>query len=250
MIMHKKVAGTVEARMSSTRLPGKVLMPLAGEPALKRLVDRMRQSRYLDEIVIATTINPNDEKIVNFCRVNNIKFHRGSEEDVLKRILEAAKSVNADLMVQITGDCPLIDAKYIDMALEVFAEGGYDYVSNALVPSFPDGFNVQVYPVSVLEEVDKLTEDPIDRVHGSHYIYKHPEKFRLKNIKAEGKMYWPDLRVTLDEADDYELINSIFENFIPHNPYFSAEEVVDFLRKNPELLEINKNVRRKSAYEG
>ncbi len=251
MINQKKVVATVQARMTSSRLPGKVLMPLVGEPALKRLVDRMKKSKYIDKIIVATTINKPDDKIVEFCNANKIKFHRGSEYDVLKRILDASKNAGADITVAITGDEPLIDYRHIDQVLEVLAEGDYDYVSNSIERSFPDGFDAQAFPTSVLEEVDKITQDPIDRVHGTYYIYQHPDKFRLKNIKAEGKMYWPDLGVTLDEPADYKFLNIIFESLLPsHGLYFSAEDVVDFLREHPKLVEINKSVKRKKAQEG
>lgn len=250
MIDKKKVVGTVQARMTSSRLPGKVLMPLAGKPALKRLVDRMRKSKYIDEVIVATTINEPDNRIVDFCNKHRIKFHRGSEYDVLKRILDAAENANADIMVAITGDAPLIDFRHIDNVLEVLTEGSYDYVSNSIERSFPDGFDAQAFPVSVLKKVDKLTNDPIDRVHGTYYIYTHPEMFKLKNIKAEGKMYWPDLGVTLDEKKDYEFINVIFKHLLPVDEYFSAEDVVNFLLKNSELLNINKDVRRKKPSEG
>lgn len=251
MINQKKVVGTVQARMSSSRLPGKVLMPLAGEPALKRLVGRMRKSRYIDEVIVATTINKEDDKIIEFCNANKIEFHRGSEYDVLKRILDASKNAGADIMVAITGDCPLVDYRQIDEVLEVLVSGDYDYVSNSIERSFPDGCDIQAFYTTVLEEVDKLTQNPIDRVHGTYYIYQHPERYKLKNIKAEGKMYWPDLGITLDEPGDYKLINIIFESLLPiYGLYFSAEDVVDFLLKNPELVKINKDIKRKKPSEG
>ena len=250
MISQKKVVGTVQARMSSSRLPGKVLMPLAGEPALKRLVDRMRKSKYLDEVIVATTVNEADDKIVDFCTSNNIKVHRGSENDVLKRILNAGKNAKADIMVAITGDCPLIDFRHINQVVEKLIEDSCDYVSNAIERSFPDGFDAQAFYVKILDEVDKLTNDPIDRIHGTYYIYTHPNRFKIKNIKAEGKMHWPDLGVTLDEMKDYNLINIIFERLLSIDEYFSAEDVVDLLLKNPELLNINKDVKRKKPSEG
>jgi spore coat polysaccharide biosynthesis protein SpsF len=152
--------------------------------------------------------------------------------------------------VELTGDCPLIDHRHIDKIIEVFYSGDYDYASNIVERSFPDGFDVQVFPVSVLEEVDRLTDDPIDRVHVSYYIYTHPERFRLTNWKAEGRMYWPDLRVTLDESSDYELLNIIFEGLVGSKPDFSAVDVVNFLRERPELLKVNAKVRTKAVEEG
>ncbi|PIS09200.1 hypothetical protein COT75_02985 [Candidatus Beckwithbacteria bacterium CG10_big_fil_rev_8_21_14_0_10_34_10] len=248
--MNKKIVCTIEARMGSSRLPGKVLMSLAGEPALKRMIDRIKKSKYINEIIVATTINKKDNKIVDFCKSYKIKFYRGSENDVLRRILEAAKASRAKIVVVLTGDCPLIDFRHIDEAIEVFLEGKYNYISNALERSYPDGFDVQVLSLEVLEKIDKLANDPIERVHSTYYIYRHPEEFKIKNIKAKGKMYWPNLRVTLDEINDYKLINILFKNLLPKDPFFSAKKVVEFLLKNPKFLKINQKVRHKKTEEG
>lgn len=247
---NQKIIATIEARMTSSRLPGKVLLPLAGKPALERLVERIRRSRYVDDIVVATTINNDDQPIIDLCKKIGCSYFRGSEEDVLSRVLEAAISVNGDIIVEITGDCPLIDHRHIDKVIELFYSGEYDYASNTIERTFPDGFDVQVFPVHVLEEVDRLTQDPIDRVHVSYYIYSHPERYKLVNWKAEGDMYWPGLGITLDEEDDYTLIKKIFEKLLPVNEDFSAEDIVNLLRKQPELVEINSDVRRKLAEEG
>lgn len=247
---NQKIIATIEARMTSSRLPGKVLLPLAGKPALERLVERIRRSRYVDDIVVATTINNDDQPIIDLCKKIGCSYFRGSEEDVLSRVLEAAISVNGDIIVEITGDCPLIDHRHIDKVIELFYSGEYDYASNTIERTFPDGFDVQVFPVHVLEEVDRLTQDPIDRVHVSYYIYSHPERYKLVNWKAEGDMYWPGLGITLDEEDDYKLIKKIFEKLLPVNEDFSAEDIVNLLRKQPELVEINSDVRRKLVEEG
>lgn len=236
--------------MGSSRLPGKVLMPLAGKPALGRMIDRIKPCKYIDEIVVCTTINKKDDQIVSFCKINKVTYYRGSEKNVLKRILEGAKKAKAQTIVVLTGDCPLIDFRHINRAIKFFFKGKYDYVSNAYKRSYPDGFDTQVLKVSALEKADKSTNDPIDRVHPTYFIFRNPDIFKLGNIMAKGKMYWPDLGVTLDEKDDYKLINIIFENLLRKNRLFSAKDVVDFLLKNPKLIEINKHVRRKKAQEG
>ena len=246
MLKGKRIVGIVQARMSSTRLPGKVLLPLAGKPVLKRIIERMKKSKYLDEIMIATSIRKADDKIVKFCQKNKIKYYAGSENDVLKRVLQAAVSCQADVIVAITGDCPLVDYRFIDKVVKTLINGPYDYVSNAIVITFPDGFDVEAFYTKVLEKVDKLTQDPSDREHVTYYIYNHPKTFRLKNIKAKGKMYWPDLGLTLDEEKDYELLNIIYKKLLPKNRYFSARQVVDFLRQNPEFTKINKYIQRKA----
>lgn len=236
--------------MTSKRLPGKVLLPLAGEPALLRLVERIAPSLYVDEVVVATTTNETDNPIVELCENHGIKYFRGSEEDVLKRVLDAAKSVQAHFIVEITGDCPLLDYRHIDELCREYEKEEFDYIANNTIRSYPDGFDVQLFPVGVLERVDKLTNDPIDRVHVSYYIYTHPGTFKCKNVKAEGKMNWPELAVTLDEKEDYQLINKVFEKLISKDRYFSAEDVVDLLRSNTDWVDINRDIKRKPAQEG
>lgn len=247
MIKGKRVVCPIQARMNSTRLPGKVLMPLVGEPVLKRIVERLRPSKYLDEVIIATTVDIADEMIVNFCQKNKIKFYRGSEEDVLKRILEAAQVFQAEIVVHITGDCPLVDFRYVDKVIETLVRGKYDYVSNAIKMTFPDGFDVEAFYTKTLDKVNKLTNNSLDREHVTYYIYNHPEKFRIKNIEALGKMRWPELCLTLDEEKDYKLLSLIYKKLYLVNNLFAAEDVVDFLLKNPQYLNINKNIKRNSV---
>lgn len=246
----EKIIATIEARMTSSRLPGKVLLPLAASPALQRIVERIRRSRYVDEVVVATTINIEDDPIEDLCLRIGCQYYRGSEYDVLQRVLDAAHENKADLIVEITGDCPLVDHRHIDHIIDLYYSGDYDYASNTIERSFPDGFDVQVYKTRILEIVDQLTDDPIDRVHVSYYIYTHPERFKLVNWRAEGELYWPGLGLTLDEQYDYELLKIIYEKLMPINKDFSAEDVVSLLRKNPKYLEINAHVRRKNASEG
>jgi len=241
----KKIVATIEARMTSTRLPGKVLLPLAGKPALGQMVKRVKKAKYLDEIVIATTINKTDESIVELARQIGVKFFRGSEEDVLGRVLGAAQSVGADIIVELTGDCPLMDPGLIDRGIEEFFSGNFDCAANVIRRSFPDGFDVQVFPVLLLAQIDKLSNDPLDREHVSYYIYRNEGKYRINHWLSEDEYYWPELRVTLDEKDDYILLNNIFKKLMPVNENFNYMDVINFLRKNPELLEINKNAKAK-----
>ncbi len=244
------IIATVEARMRSSRMPGKVLLPLAGKPALERLVERVRRSTYVDDVVVATTVNPEDEAIVEHCRKMECRCFRGSEDDVLSRVLGAARDARADVIVELTGDCPLVDHRHIDSVIELFYSDRYDYAANIIERSFPDGFDVQVFPVRVLEQVDGLTDDSIDRVHVSYYIYTHPQQFKLANQNATGDMVWPDLGLTLDEQADYELIGRIYAELLPEWEDFSAFDVIGLLKRKPELLHINAHVRRKSPQEG
>lgn len=250
MLKNKKIICTIEARMGATRFPGKVLMFLSGEPSLKRMVDRIRQSKYINEVIIATTLNKVDEAIVKFCQKNKIKCYRGSENDVLDRIYQAAKYYKGEAIVALTGDCPLVDFRHINRVVKTFLDGKWDYVANALERSYPDGFDVQILSREVLSRIWQLAKDPIERVHSTYYIAMHPNQFKIKKIRAEGKMHWPQLGLTLDEIADYKLIDIIFQNLLPKDPFFSARKIINFLNKNKHLLKINQNVRRKKPEEG
>lgn len=236
--------------MGSSRLPGKVLMPLAGKPALERIIERVKKSKYVDQVVVATTVDKRDNPIVELTNRLGINYYKGSEEDVLKRVLEAARSARADIIVEITGDCPLVDWRLINRGVEELFEKSLDYSANNIEFSYPDGFDVRVFPTKILEKVDKLTDDPIDRVHVTYYIYNHPEQFKIYNWVAPKEHYWSDIRLTLDEKADYELLNSIFERLLPHDEDFSVGDVINLLKKNPELLDVNKYVKAKNPQEG
>jgi spore coat polysaccharide biosynthesis protein SpsF len=244
-----KAVALIEARMGSSRLPGKVMLDMAGAPMLQRMIERVRLSRRLDEVVVATTGNPSDDIIAGLCERLGCPVFRGSEHDMLDRLLRAAQAHGAGIIVQLTGDCPLIDPAHIDRTLAVHEETRADYVCNNLKPTFPIGFDVRLFPTAVLEEVDRLTDDPIDRIHGSYYIYTHPERFRLVNWEAERDME-KSLRLTVDEYLDYELVRRVFEALLPSGIDFTAEQVVDWLRERPGLARINQTVRQKRPEEG
>ena len=171
---NRRIVATIEARMTSTRLPGKVLLKIGGKPALEYMIKRIEQSKLIDEIVVATTTKDSDLPIIDLCARVGCKHFRGSEQDVLLRVLDAAKSVGADIIVELTGDCPFIDPEIIDKLIELYFSRDYDYASNVVERSFPDGFDTQVFSVKSLERVSEMTDDPIDRVHVSCYFYKNP----------------------------------------------------------------------------
>ncbi|MFZ3132817.1 MAG: NTP transferase domain-containing protein, partial [Desulfosporosinus sp.] len=157
-----KICATIEARMSSTRLPGKVLLDLVGKPVLQHIIERLSRSKYVDEVIVATTDNPCDDQIVALCHSIGCAYFRGSEDDVLLRVLDTARDVNADIIVEITGDCPVIDWRHVDHLIELFFSGKYDYAANIIERTFPRGFDTQVFPTAVLAEVNELTTNPID----------------------------------------------------------------------------------------
>lgn len=245
----EKIVATIEARMTSSRLPGKVLLPIVGKPALQMLIERLKQSKYLDEICVATTTNVADDPIVALATKLRVQCFRGSEADVLGRVLGAAQSVAADIIVEITGDCPFVDPLLVDRGVEEFFARDVDYASNTIHSTYANGFDVQVFPAKILSEVNELTQDPVDRTHVSYYIYMHPEKYRCHNWEADKDTYGPTLRMTLDEESDYKALTTVAEALLPEYPQFSAREVTTYLRAHPEIVALNANVKQKEAYE-
>lgn len=244
-----RVIATIEARMAATRLPGKVMLPLAGAPMLERLIERVRGSRRVDEVVVATTVSPPDAVISDLCERLGCRVHRGPVEDITARLLGAAQ--NSDVVVQITGDCPLIDPAHIDTTVQLLLEADADYASNNLNGcTFPLGFDVRCFTTEALRRSAELSQDPTDRVHGSYFIYRNPRLFRLAGWEAPENMFWPDLRLTVDEPEDYELVRRIFEALYPARSSFTAADVLALLRGKPDWLQLNSKVRQKTPSEG
>lgn len=241
-----KIVATIEARMTSSRLPGKVLLPANSRPMLYHLVQRLKRVESVQEIVLATTINAADDPLVEYARKINIAFYRGSEDDVMLRVIGAAESVNAEIIVEITGDCPIIDPLIVEQTIQMYLfNNDCDYVSNAHVRSYPDGMDTQVFRLSTLKKSAQMTNDALEHEHVTLHIRKHPEVFRHLNLVAPPDLFWPELGLTLDEQKDYLLLKSIIEYFGDSNPYFTCKEVIQFLKTRPDLLEINKDVVRK-----
>lgn len=245
----KKIVATIECRMTSSRLPGKILLPACGRPLLELMIERLKRIPSLDDIVIATTTNTADDILKETARKMDVGFFRGSEDNVMQRVLSAAKQYGADVIVETTSDCPLIDPYESQLVIERFNEGGFDYVSNVLVRSYPRGMETQVFPVSVLEEVAKLTQDPADLENVSLYIYEHPEIFRLGNVLAPNTLHRPEQRLTLDYREDYDLIKNVFESIYPRNRAFLLYDVLEHLDKNPQIAALTSHLQQKPVRE-
>jgi spore coat polysaccharide biosynthesis protein SpsF len=239
------IVATIEARMTSSRLPGKVLLPATGKPLLAHLVDRLRLVPSIEKIVLATTINPTDDVLESFAREVGIACFRGSEDDVMERVIGAASSVRAGIVVEITGDCPIIDPLIVEQTIRMFLYNACDFASNSLIRSYPDGMDTQVFPLDILERSAALTLNPLDREHVTLHICNHPELFRQVCLIAPPDLHWPELGLTLDEQQDYELLKTLIEHFGADRPYFGCREVIELLRGHPEWAAINQAVRRK-----
>ena len=241
---NRYVIATIEARMTSSRLPGKVLMEaIKGKSMLEFMINRVKKSRLIDKIVIATTINETDQPIIDLCNKLKVNYYRGSENDVLLRVLNAHKKYKSDIIVELTGDCPLIDPEIIDQIISIYIENDFDYVSNSHVRSYPDGFDVQVFSTNLLNDISKKTNDPYDRENVSSYFYK-TNKFNIHGVIAPKELFWPDLRVTLDDKGDYLLIKNIINSLsLIYGDSFKAIDVIKYLKRNLELLDLIKDAR-------
>ena len=241
-----KIAATIEARMTSSRLPGKVLMPALGKPMLGRLIERLRSVPLLSEIVLATTTNPADDVLEKFAQDKGIVVFRGSENDVMTRVIGAAESVGADVVVEITGDCPIIDPDIVSQTIQMFLSNPKaDYVSNAHIRSYPDGMDVQVFSLNTLKNSATLTRDSLDHEHVTLHIRNHPELFPAVHLVAPPSLFWPELGLTIDEQADYVLLEKIINKLEPENPLFGCREVIQLLINNPQWVAINNGVTRK-----
>jgi spore coat polysaccharide biosynthesis protein SpsF len=176
-----------------------------------------------------------------------VKWFQGSSEDVLDRVLQAAKAAKADIIVEMTGDNPLLDPELVDEAINIYLKDKYDYVSNAIKDTYPDGLNVQVFSVKVLDEVARITNDPADRENVSLYIYEHPEKYRLYNMEAPPEFYHPEYRWTIDTEEDFQFAKAVYENLYYKNHNFSIADIMKLIREKPELAEINAHIKQKSV---
>lgn len=240
-----KIVAIIQARMRSTRLPGKVLLPILGRPMLELMIERLKRVKEIDEVVIATSTDPTCEEIEELAQRLNVKCFRGSEEDVLDRVVKACRWVKADLIVETTGDCPLIDPEVVSLVIKTFLSNKVDYCSNILERTYPRGLDTQVFPLSVLEEVATLTQDPVDREHVSIYIYTHPERYKLLNVKSSLLEDPTQLRLTVDTPEDFQLIRKIYEYLYPKNSNFVLSDIFNLCRLHPELPKINYHIQQK-----
>lgn len=228
-----KIVATIEARMGSTRLPGKVLKKVLGKPLLLLMIERVRRARYLDEIVVATTIRERDDAIAALCDRHEICYFRGSEDNVLERVVEAGRQYKADISVLLTGDCPLIDPHIIDQHICAFlsARPHIDYVANCEVCSYPVGLEMQVLSWQTLAKTLEFATTAPFREHVGWFVRRHPDRYRRLDIIAPPGLSNPFFRITLDYPEDYERIKTIYEALYPENPEFTTADILDYARQ-------------------
>jgi len=239
------IMAIIQARMGSSRLPGKVLMDLAGETVLFRVVERVRRCQKVDRVVVATTLSKSDDPIETLCVQKNVGCFRGSEEDVLDRYFQCALHFGAqatDAIVRITADCPLLDPAVVDHVVQRFLSTSCAYASNINPPTFPDGLDVEVFSHASLQRAWKEARMASEREHVTVYIRNHPEWFASENV--QNREDWSHLRWTLDEPEDYHMLSCVFSHFATRNMLFGMEEVLDFLKDNPDVQRLNRKFLR------
>jgi len=244
-----KIVATVEARMTSSRLPGKPLLKVLEKTMIEHLLLRLKSVPSIDTIVLATTTNHTDDVLVKEAENLGVKVFRGDENDVMQRVIDASESVEASTIVEITGDCPIIDPQIVEQCIRMFKYNNADYVSNVIPRSYPDGMDTQIFSLKTLKKSASMTKNIIDREHVSLHIRKNPKIFNQIHLVAPPELHWPSLGLTLDEIGDYELIKLLIEKLNKKNFCFSCLDVVNFLKKNTEFLNLNKNVVRKKIFE-
>lgn len=235
----------LQARTSSTRLPGKVLMPVLGRPLIMHQIDRIRCMKEVDRLILATSDDPSDDALAALCKENDVECYRGDLNDVLKRFYDAAIGIHPDHVVRLTGDCPLIDPEVVDQVIRFYRDGHYDYATNAVEPTYPDGLDAEVFKFSCLEADYKNATLPSDREHVTPWIRKQPN-YKIGHFK--GPQDWSVLRWTVDEPRDFELVTMIYEHFYPTNPHFTTADILAYLEQRPELKTWNTEHKRNEGY--
>ena len=239
----------VQARMNSSRLPGKVLRTVLGKTLLEYQIERLQRVPSADSVVIATTIDDCDQPIVDLCEKLKVNYFRGPEEDVLQRYYNAAQKYEADIVVRITADCPIIDPNVIDRVIKFYLDNykDFDYVSNILTRSYPRGMDTEVFSLESLEQAALEAKDEAEREHVTVFIYNHPERYRLANVpyhKDFSRYRW-----TVDTLEDFSLIEKIITSLYPQRPNFVLEDCLELINKHPEWEKLNSHIEQKKLYQ-
>jgi spore coat polysaccharide biosynthesis protein SpsF len=241
-----KLVGVVQARTGSSRFPGKVLRPVAGATLLERMVERVLAARTLDEVVVATTTDAKDAPILELCARAGLRAVAGHPTDLLDRHLQAAQACGADAVAKIPSDCPLIDPRIIDRVAGLFRADPwrYDYLGNLHPATYPDGNDVEIMPMSVLELAAREARRPHEREHTTPFVWDQPERFRVGNVVWEtGLDYSMTHRFTVDYPEDYALVRAVFDElYAPGDPPFSLEDILNLLARRPDIFAINRHL--------
>jgi spore coat polysaccharide biosynthesis protein SpsF len=241
------IVAVLQARVSSTRLPGKVLKPILGIPMILRQIERIRRVQGIDQVLLATSVDRSDDPLAALCQDNGVVCFRGSLDDVLDRYYQAVKPLMPDHVVRLTGDCPLCDPSLIDLVIGFHINGQFDYTSDALEPTYPDGLDVEVIRFECLSQAWLEARIHSHREHVTPYIYRQPGRFRIGSFRGDVDL--SELRWTVDEPDDFILATRIYEALYSTNPEFGTAEILNLLDCCPELKSINVHYQRNEGYQ-
>jgi spore coat polysaccharide biosynthesis protein SpsF len=241
-----KITAIVQARMGSTRLPGKVLTDLGGQSVLSRVIRRLQRASMVSEVAVATTVSAKDDGIVSACHELGVQCLRGSEPDVLDRYLKAAENLHADAVVRITSDCPLIDSELVDRVIRAFVDQQADFACNVLPRTYPRGLDAEVFAVAALRKAWEVAEQPYQREHVTPLFYERRDLFRFASVRSEQD--FSQYRWTLDTPEDLRLIREIY-GCLGNRDDFSWREVLDVMQRSPELASLNAHVVQKAVRE-
>lgn len=231
------ILGILQARANSSRLPGKVLKPLLGEPMLARQIERLKRSARLDQLVVATSDQREDEAIAALCAKLDVPCFRGPLDDVLLRFHLAAQPFGPSQIVRLTGDCPLADPALIDELVALHLDGGYDYSSNCWEPSYPDGLDAEILSAATLDLLAERAHTLTEREHVTYYIRQHADAFKIGTLSRTPSL--AHLRWTVDEPADFTLIEQIYQRLYPSNPAFATDDILVLLAREPQLATLN-----------
>ena len=234
----------IQARMSSTRLPGKVLKTIAGKPLLWYVRKRCEQSSKANRIIIATTTEKEDDAIEEYCQTNTWDYSRGDLQNVLKRYYNAAKIARADAVIRVTGDCPLIDGKLIDEAITIFAKSSMDYVSNTITRTYPRGFDIEVFSFDALETTYRRATQIEDQEHVTPFIWKNKTgTFKIAQLTTQED--YSHYRITVDTPEDFEAVRVLIEDY--HADDLGYNDIIEILKSHPEISTINSHIEQKKV---
>ena len=241
------ILAVLQARVSSSRLPGKVLRPLLGRPMLTRQIERIRRAKEINSILVATSSDVSDDPVEALCGTEGVSCFRGSMDDVLDRFYQAAKTFKPRHVVRLTGDCPLIDPDLTDRVIRYHLEGGFDYTSNVYQHTFPDGLDTEIFGFKSLERAWREAKLPSDREHVTPFFYREGSPFKIGSVTSPTDLSLH--RWTVDEAEDFELVSKIYESLYPAKPAFSMEDILALLARNPEWKQVNACISRNEGYQ-
>ncbi len=240
------IIAILQARLSSSRLPGKVLMPILGQPMLWHHLERIKRVTKIDKIVVATSDQSDDDPIEKLCQDSDVACFRGSLNNVLDRYYKAAQKYDADIVIRLTGDCPLADSSVIDFGIRYFMKNDFDYVSNCVERSYPIGLDMEIFKFSCLEESQKEATLPSQKEHVTPFIQDNPGRYKIGHFKNDLDL--SHHRWTVDEPADFEFVKQVYESLYNDNPNFTTNDILNLLEEKPELCQINYDIVHGEGY--